>query len=59
MMDQPALFDLDQLAREIVAATAWQRPGVPVRTHRQSHGTRHVPGRSPLGGYDLAVIDGK
>lgn len=33
----------------------WQRPGVPVRTMRQPMGTRHVAGRSPLGGYDLAI----
>lgn len=35
--------------------TEWQQPGVPVRTMRQPMGTRHVAGRSPLGGYDLAI----
>lgn len=34
---------------------AWQRPGVPILTERGEHGRRHVPGRSPLGGYDLAA----
>ena len=34
----------------------WVRPGVPIRTHRSQHGTRHVPGRSPLGGYDLTAV---
>lgn len=33
----------------------WQQPGVPVRTTREPNGTRHVSGRSPLGGYDLAI----
>lgn len=34
---------------------AWQIPGAPVRTLRQPMGTRHVAGRSPLGGYDLCA----
>lgn len=33
----------------------WQQPGVPVRTMRVPEGTRHVPGRSPLHGYDIAI----
>ena len=36
--------------------TAWQEPGSPIRTLRTGEGTRHVPGRSPWGGYDLASI---
>lgn len=35
---------------------AWQFPGAPVRTQRQPHGTRAVPGYSPWGGYDIANI---
>jgi len=34
----------------------WQAPGAPIRTPRSTGGTRHVPGRSPWGGYDLAAI---
>lgn len=34
---------------------AWQRLGVPILTERGPYGTRHVPGRSPLGGYDLSA----
>lgn len=34
---------------------AWQQPGVPVRTARAQGLTPHVPGRSPLGGYDLST----
>lgn len=46
------------------AARAWvvehypaehQHPGAPIRTERQRHGTRHVPGRSPFGGFDLTA----
>jgi hypothetical protein len=33
----------------------WQLPAVPVRTVRGPNGGRHVAGRSPLGGYDLAI----
>lgn len=35
--------------------TEWIFPGAPVRTTRQRYGTRHVSGRSPLGGYDLSA----
>lgn len=31
----------------------WRFPGAPIRTERKPLGTRHVPGRSPFGGYDL------
>lgn len=31
---------------------AWQVDGAPVRTTRVPMATRHVPGRSPFGGYD-------
>lgn len=34
--------------------TAAQAPGAPIITARQAHGTRHVSGRSPWGGYDLS-----
>lgn len=33
----------------------WQRPGSPIRTDRGPHQGRHVEGRSPFGGYDLAA----
>ena len=33
----------------------WQFAGAPVRTIRTPIGTRHVAGRSPLGGYDLTA----
>lgn len=33
----------------------WQRPGAPVITRRGAYGGRHVGGRSPFGGYDLAA----
>ena len=45
------------------SATAWtqdhyppsmQVPGAPVITERAPMGTRHVPGRSPWGGYDIS-----
>lgn len=36
--------------------TEWQVPGAPVRTLRQPMGTRHVPGRSPFGGYDAGIL---
>lgn len=35
----------------------WRAPGAPIRTFRAMHGTRHVPGRSPYGGYDMAVVN--
>lgn len=31
-----------------------QIPGAPIITERRPYGTRHVPGRSPWGGYDLS-----
>jgi Family of unknown function (DUF6349) len=33
----------------------WLEAAGPVRTWRQGLGTRHVPGRSPWGGYDVGV----
>ena len=35
----------------------WLEDGGPIRTQRTGYGTRHVPGRTPFGGYDLAVVD--
>ncbi len=35
----------------------WLEAGGPIRTHRTSPGNRHVPGRAPGGGYDLATDD--
>lgn len=34
--------------------TRWQVPGAPIITVRAQHGTRHVPRRSPWGGFDLS-----
>lgn len=34
----------------------FRRPGAPIITERASGGTRHVPGYSPWGGYDLAAV---
>ncbi|MBM7510238.1 hypothetical protein JOE61_004052 [Nocardioides salarius] len=31
-----------------------QVPGAPMITERRPFGTRHVPGRSPWGGYDIS-----
>lgn len=33
-----------------------QIPGTPIITQRPSYGTRHVSGRSPWGGYDIASV---
>lgn len=33
----------------------WQQTGYPIVTTREAWGTRHVPGRSPWGGYDLSA----
>lgn len=33
----------------------WQVPGAPIRTERSGLGTRHVPRRSPWGGFDLSA----
>jgi|ThiBio_1000_plan_1041568.scaffolds.fasta_scaffold00807_15 hypothetical protein len=35
----------------------WLEDGGPIRTARSGYGTRHVPSRTPFGGYDLAVVD--
>lgn len=61
MPDELARFDSPKHTAAAAAWIAetyperWQRPGVPIRTTRAQHATRHVPGRSPLGGYDMAV----
>lgn len=34
--------------------TRWQVPGAPIITERARYGTRHVPHRSPWGGFDLS-----
>lgn len=34
---------------------SWQVDGAPVRTERNRTGTRHVPGYSPWGGFDLCA----
>jgi hypothetical protein len=33
----------------------WLKQGGPIRTLRGVHGTRHVPGRAPGGGYDMSA----
>lgn len=35
----------------------WLFDGAPILTHRTQHGTRAIPGRSPLGGYDITTPD--
>lgn len=54
------MMDKDALAK---SAKKWviekypksmQVPGAPIITERRPYGTRHVPGRSPWGGYDLS-----
>lgn len=54
------MMDKDGLSK---AAKTWigehypksmQVPGAPIITERRPYGTRHVPGRSPWGGYDLS-----
>jgi hypothetical protein len=35
----------------------WLEDGGPIRTSRSKSASRHVPGRTPFGGYDLAVVD--
>lgn len=54
------MMDKDGLSK---AARQWisehypksiQVPGTPIITERRPYGTRHVPGRSPWGGYDLS-----
>lgn len=58
-----SLADTKQTAAYAAKATAayppgWlQVPGAPVRTHRTPGASRHVPGRSPAGGYDMGVPD--
>lgn len=44
---------LREWAEEHYPAT-WQRTGAPIITEREGIGTRHVPGRSPWGGFDLS-----
>jgi len=34
----------------------WQVSGAPVRTEREPVGSRHVPGYSPWGGFDMGVV---
>lgn len=34
----------------------WQVPAAPILTVRQKFGTRHVPRRSPWGGFDLCAV---
>jgi Family of unknown function (DUF6349) len=34
----------------------WLEDGGPIRTARSGYGTRHVPGSTPFGGYDLAAV---
>ncbi|MGH9025820.1 MAG: DUF6349 family protein [Acidimicrobiia bacterium] len=42
---------LDRIAQQY--PPDWFVTGGPIRTRRSPHGTRHVPGRAPGGGYDL------
>jgi hypothetical protein len=40
---------------ELLLPAGWLDRGGPIRTPRSHGGTRHVPGRAPGGGYDLAA----
>ena len=40
---------------EHLLPTGWLDRGGPIRTTRAAHGTRHVPGSAPGGGYDLSA----
>ena len=42
---------------EPILPTGWLDRGGPIRTARAPHGTRHVPGGAPGGGYDLSAGD--
>jgi len=43
---------------ELLLPACWLDRGGPIRTPRSHGGTRHVPGRAPGGGYDLAADPG-
>jgi hypothetical protein len=49
----------DQWTGRVTAAypAGWLQAGGPVRTHRAGGATRHVPGRTPFGGYDLGTTE--
>jgi hypothetical protein len=54
MMDKDSL---SKSAKQWIAEhypKSMQVPGAPIITERRPYGTRHVPGRSPWGGYDLS-----
>lgn len=42
---------------EALYPPGWLEDGGPIRTSRSGDGTRHVPSRTPFGGYDLAAVD--
>ncbi len=42
---------------ELLLPAGWLEQRGPIRTPRSGGGTRHVPGRAPGGGYDLAAVD--
>lgn len=50
--------DNARIARDLrhVYPPDWPERHGPIRTYRSYPGTRHVPGYSPWGGYDLAVV---
>ncbi len=53
--------DLRALARwaeqvNAIYPEGWLEAGGPVRTLRSGRGTRHVPDRTPYGGYDVAAV---
>ncbi len=52
--------DLRALARwaervNAIYPEGWLEAGGPIRTQRGQYETRHVPDRTPYGGYDMAV----
>lgn len=57
-------WDMERRSAAAVAAwvqqhmpTSFTRPGCPILTYRSANASRHVPNRSPMGGYDIAVVD--
>jgi hypothetical protein len=41
----------------LACSPGWLEAGGPIRTLRGPHETRHVPCRTPFGGYDLAAAE--
>jgi hypothetical protein len=65
LLARPSLPDAPSARARAIAAwrarwepllpAGWLAAGGPIRTNRSQHGTRHVPGGAPGGGYDLSA----